>query len=147
MISTPHRQTATLLIEAAVTAGARRAKACAEVEISERTLRRWTKGGQVHADQRPLVQRPQPRSKLSNDEHAAILSICNSAEFASLPPSQMVLKLADQGRYLASESSFHRILRADGLQHHRGQAKPPVRRKPPTSYQASAPCEVSFSRM
>ena len=57
MISTPHRQTATLLIEGAVTAGARRAKACAEVEISERTLRRWTKGGQVHADQRPLVQR------------------------------------------------------------------------------------------
>ena len=67
MISTPHRQAATLLIEAAVTAGARRAKACTEVEISERTLRRWTKGGQVHADQRPLVQRPDPRNKLSQD--------------------------------------------------------------------------------
>ncbi len=98
MISTPHRQTATLLIEGAVTAGARRAKACAEVEISERTLRRWTKGGQVHADQRPLVQRPQPRNKLSDDERAAVLSICNSTEFSSLPPSQIVPKLADQGR-------------------------------------------------
>jgi putative transposase len=53
-----------------------------------------------------------------------------------------VPKRADQGRYLASESSFYRILRADGLQQHRGRAKPPVRRKPPTSYQASAPCEV-----
>ena len=142
MISTPHRQTATLLIEGAVTAGARCAKACAEVEISERTLRRWTKGGEVHADQRPLVQRPQPRNKLSDEERAAVLSICNSAEFASLPPSQIVPKLADQGHYLASESSFYRILRAQGQQHHRGRARPPVRRKPPTSYKASARCEV-----
>ena len=33
MTSTPHRQAATLLIEAAVTAGARRAQACTEVDI------------------------------------------------------------------------------------------------------------------
>jgi len=79
---------------------------------------------------------------LSGEECATILSLCNSTEFASLPPSQIVPKLADQGRYLASESSFYRILRADGQQHHRGRAKPPVRRKPPTSYKASAPCEV-----
>jgi transposase InsO family protein len=142
MISPPHRQTATLLIQEAVTAGARRSMACAELQISERTLRRWTKGGQVHPDQRPLAARPEPANKLGADERAAVLEACNSKEFASLPPSQIVPKLADQGRYLASESSFYRILRADGLQHHRGRAKPPVRRKPPTSYKASAPCEV-----
>ena len=142
MISTPDRQTATLLIEEAVTAGARRAKACAEMEFSERTFRRWTRDGQVHADQRPLVPRPDPRNKLSAAERAVVLDVCNSTEFASLPPSQIVPKLADQGRYLASESSFYRILRADGQQHHRGRAKPPVRRKPPASYKASAPCEV-----
>ena len=77
MISTPHRQTATLLIEEAIAAGARRAKACAKMDISDRTLRRWTKGGQVHADQRPLVQRPEPRNKLSQDECATVPSICN----------------------------------------------------------------------
>ena len=142
MISTPHRQTARLLIEGAVTAGARRAKACAELEVSARTLRRWTKDGQVHPDQRPLVARPEPANKLSAAERAAVLEACNSTEFASLPPSQIVPKLADQGRYLASESSFYRILRVDGQQHHRGRAKPPVRRKPPTSYKASAPCDV-----
>jgi transposase InsO family protein len=142
MISPPHRQTAGVLINEAVTAGARRAKACAALEISDRTLRRWTKDGQIHADQRPLVPRPEPANKLSAAECAAVLEVCNSKEFASLPPSQIVPKLADQGRYLASESSFYRILRADGQQHHRGRAKPPVRRKPPTSYQASAPCEV-----
>ena len=51
--------------EDAVTAGARRAKACAELEISDRTLRRWTKDGQLRADQRPLVQHPEPANKLS----------------------------------------------------------------------------------
>lgn len=142
MISTPHRQNATVLIDEAVTAGARRAKACAELEISDRTLRRWTKDGQVRTDQRPLVQRPEPRNKLGADERAAVLAVCNSEEFASLPPSQIVPKLADQGRYLASEASFYRILRAEGQQHHRGRAKPPVRRKLPASYKAAAPCEV-----
>lgn len=142
MISPPHRQTAGVLINEAVTAGARRAKACAALEISDRTLRRWTKDDQIHADRRPLVPRPEPANKLSAAECAAVLEVCNSKEFASLPPSQIVPKLADQGQYLASESSFYRILRADGQQHHRGRAKPPVRRKPPTSYQASAPCEV-----
>jgi transposase InsO family protein len=53
-----------------------------------------------------------------------------------------VPKLADQGQYLASESSFYRILRASGQQHHRGRAKAPVKRKLPTSYQATAPCQV-----
>ncbi|MDB4254706.1 IS3 family transposase [bacterium] len=142
MISTPHRQTAIALINDAVTAGARQAKACAELKISDRTLRRWTKDGQMHADQRPLVLRPEPANKLSAEERAAVLEVCNATEFASLPPSQIVPKLADQGLYLASESSFYRILRADGQQHHRGRAKPPVRRKPPTSYKASTPCEV-----
>ena len=142
MISTLDRQNATLLIDAAVTAGARRFMACAELELSERTFRRWTKDGQVHADQRPLVPRPEPANKLSAAERAAVVDVCNSTEFASLPPSQIVPKLADQGRYLASESSFYRILHAEGQQHHRGRAKPPIRRKPPASYKASAPCEV-----
>lgn len=142
MISSPDRQTAVALINEVVTSGARRAKACTELQISDRTLRRWIQDGQVHPDQRPLAARPEPANKLSEAERATVLEVCNSKEFSSLPPSQIVPKLADQGRYLASESSFYRILRADWLQHHRGRAKPPVRRKPPTSYKASAPCEV-----
>ncbi len=88
------------------------------------------------------MPRPEPRNKLSPAERAAVLEACNSAEFASLPPSRIVPKLADQERYLASESSFYRILRAEGQQHHRGRARPPVRRNPPASYKASAPCDV-----
>jgi transposase InsO family protein len=88
------------------------------------------------------VQRPEPANKLSEAERKAVLDVCNSKDFSALPPSQIVPKLADQGQYLASESSFYRILRADGQQHHRGRTKPPVKRKPPTSYQATAPCQV-----
>ena len=63
MISTPHRQTAVVLIDEAITAGARRAKACAELEISDRTLRRWTKDGEVHPiSARSCHARSQPTS-------------------------------------------------------------------------------------
>src|SRR5690554_6050356 len=86
MISTPDRQTAVALINEAITAGARRAKACAELEISVRTLQRWTKGGSVQPDQRPIAMRPEPANKLSAAERTAVLEVCNSEEFASLPP-------------------------------------------------------------
>ena len=142
MISTPDREIAIVLIDEAVSVGARRAKACREVEISERTLRRWVKDGEVQPDQRPTVARPEPANKLSEVERAAVLEICNSKEFCNLPPSQIVPKIADRERYLASESSFYRILHDEEQQHHRGRAKQPVKRKRPTSYQASAPCQV-----
>ena len=145
MISTPDRSTTSRLIDEAMTAGARRTKACAALQISERTLRRWRHGmpeGTVHSDRRPDAPRPAPANKLSYEECAEILSVCNSSEFASLPPSQIVPRLADQGRYIASESSFYRVLRAHGQQHHRGRSRAPRRLNPPTSYQATGPCQV-----
>jgi transposase InsO family protein len=142
MTSTLDREAAVSLINEAVAAGARQFKACDVLQISERTLRRWEKGGVVQSDRRPHVQRPEPPNKLSEAERKAVLDVCNSKDFSALPPSQIVPKLADQGQYLASESSFYRILRADGQQQHRGRTKPPVKRKPPTSYQATAPCQV-----
>ena len=142
MISVPDRQRAVELIDEATAAGARRFQACAELRISERTARRWMVEGVVRVDQRPGALRPTPRNKLSDQERQAVLDVCHSEEFASLPPSQIVPRLADQGRYLASESSFYRVLRAEGQQHHRGRAKSPVPRKPPASYRATGPCQV-----
>ncbi len=142
MISSPDRQNAVTLIDAAITAGARQFMACRTLKLSPRTYRRWTAAGGVQRDQRPLADRPEPRNKLTQEERQAVLDICNHEEFASLPPSQIVPRLADQGEYLASESSFYRILRAAGQQHHRGRAKSPTRRKPPTSYRANGPCQV-----
>jgi len=146
MISPQDRQNAVTLIDAATIAGARQFMACAELQISSRTCRRWTngleEGAGVRTDQRPLADRSEPRNKLTQKERQAVLDICNREEFASLPPSQIVPRLADQGEYMASESSFYRILRAAGQQHHRGRAKASTHRKPPTSYQATGPCQV-----
>ena len=76
MISTParlpaNRQNAVTLIRDASAAGARLRNACAEVKISERTLRRWSAGGAGHADQRPLIARPEPPDKRTDAERQA----------------------------------------------------------------------------
>ena len=129
MIGPEDRRHAVELIEEAVAAGARQHKACAILEISSRTYQRWTQNAQGLRDGRPDAQRPTPANKLSPEERAAILAVCNSPAFRSLPPSQIVPTLADEGRYLASESSFYRVLREADQQHHRGRSEEP-RRKP-----------------
>lgn len=131
MISTPDRETAVTLIEEAVAAGARKRAACQLLGLSLRTLQRWTQAGCLRADGRPSALRPKPHNKLSEAERAAILEVANSARFASLPPTQIVPILADEGTYLASERTLYRLLHECSQQHHRGRAAAPVRREPP----------------
>ena len=50
--------------------------------------------------------------------------------------------LADEGVYLASESSFSRVLQAHGQVRHRGWAKAPKTVRPPTTHIATAPAQV-----
>ena len=49
--------------------------------------------------------------------------------------------LADQGRYIASESTFYRVLRDAGQMTHRGKVKPPTRKRP-ASLHADAPNQL-----
>jgi len=117
--------------------------ACQEAEICLRTYRRWVKaGGPVLADQRPEAKRPAPQNKLSDAEIKEIIAICNQPEYASLPPSQIVPKLADQGIYVASESSFYRVLRSHDQLHHRGRTRVVEKRAAPTSYTTTAPNQL-----
>lgn len=121
--------------------GARLERACGVVGICLRTYRRWTRDGEVKADGRAQAVRPLPANRLSDEERAEVLQVCSEPRFASLPPSQIVPRLADEGRYLASESSFYRVLHDAGQQHHRGRAAAP-NRKVPTSHEASGPNQV-----
>jgi len=131
------------LIDEATAAGARLETACAALGVSPRTLQRWTDPTHgVRADRRPSAERPAPANKLTAEERDQIVAVCNAAEFASLPPSQIVPRLADEGDYIASESSFYRVLRERGLNHRRGRARPATRRKPPNSFEAKTPCQV-----
>lgn len=129
------------MIQEANQKGARLAKACMELNLSVRTYERWTAEGSVKEDQRPLVKRPEPKNKLKKTEREEILKVVSKKEFMNLPPSQIVPKLADQSIYLASESSFYRVLREEKMQNHRGRSQSPKKRVAP-SHLASGPNEV-----
>ncbi len=130
------------LINEACNSGARRAKACEMLGISLRTLQRWRENGQVKADGRgQTYSQSEPHNKLSAGERQRILDIANSQKFAQLPPNQIVPALADQGQYVASESTFYRVLHEADQLAHRGKAKPPTRKRP-APLQANAPNQV-----
>lgn len=141
LISASDREIAIKLIEEATRAGAREKRACQEMGIAQRALQRWRSSATPLQDKRPLAKRPIPKNKLSEEEVQEILAIVNSREFQSQPPSQIVPALADLGIYIASESSFYRVLREQNLQHHRGRSKKPVS-KPLTTHCATKPNQV-----
>ena len=99
------------MLQEAVAGGVRQRLACQCVGISERTFQRWQ---QSPDDRRPTMPRPVPKNKLSAEEEQQVLAICHEPRFASLPPAQIVPALADEGRYIASESTFYRVLRRSG---------------------------------
>jgi putative transposase len=127
------------LVEEAVQSGARQSKACEVINISARTLQRWRKQN-VGEDRRhgPLTE---PRNKFSKEERNQIVDIANSPEYRDLSPGQIVPALADKGVYIASESSFYRVLAEEGQNNHRGPSKPRKRHKP-KELKATGPNQV-----
>lgn len=142
MSTLEHRQQLIGRVRQACQDGATLSRACAVAGISVHSWYRWQQAGVVCADLRPLVERPAPANKLSVEERQAVLALCNSPRFDSVPPSQIVPILADEGRYVASESTLYRVLRAAGQVRHRGRAAKAVRVAKPTSYTARAPNQV-----
>ncbi len=142
------RQTLARSVAQARTEGARLSSACALAGIDARTVQRWQSGGdpatpgQVRADRRPGADRPMPSHALSEAERARIVAVANEPRFADLPPARIVPALADEGTYLASESSFHRVLRAHGQMRRRGRARSPRPPRPPTTHIATQPGDV-----
>ena len=123
--------------------GARLRPACALAGVDARTLRRWTAGaGLARGDRRPGADRPVPSRALSEAERARIVAVCNEPRFAETPPGRIVPMLADEGLYIASEASFHRVLRAHGQINRRGRARPPRASPPPRTHTASRAREV-----
>jgi transposase InsO family protein len=118
-------------IEEACGAGARREQACQLLGLAARTLQRWLETGAICADARPsAAQGRLPANRLSEAEREEILKVVNQPAFAHLPPSQIVPALADQGRYLASESTLYRVLRDNHQLKPRGKSRPPSHQRP-----------------
>jgi transposase len=130
-------------IDEAHAAGARLALACQVVGITARTLQHWrTEDSQVLPDARSTSSRPRLAHALTGEEKALMLVTANEPRFASLPPARIVPMLADEGVYMACESSFQRVLRATGQNRRRGRARTPARQRPPTTHVATAPGQV-----
>jgi hypothetical protein len=143
MIGLEDRQALARDIDVAHAAGARLRPACEIAGIDLRSLQRWrAHEGLTAGDGRPQAERPMPSHALSQDERAQLLAVANEPRFAAMPPARIVPMLADEGIYLASESSFSRVLRAQGQTAHRGRAKAPKAVRPPTTHIAAAPREV-----
>jgi transposase InsO family protein len=143
MIILEDRQALAQDIDAACTAGARVAQACDTAGIDARTLQRWkVSRGLVRGDGRPGATRPVPGHALSEVERQRLMQVANEPRFADVPPARIVPMLADEGVYLASESTFARVLRAEGQNAHRGRAKAPKAVRPPTTHIANAPRQV-----
>ncbi|MDP0588261.1 MAG: hypothetical protein QS748_03295 [Candidatus Endonucleobacter bathymodioli] len=83
-----------------------------------------------------------PGNKLNEWEKQKIIKTCNLPQYKSLPPSQIVQMLADEGHYIASESSFYRTLREVGQVNRRGRAEGAKNSPKPKGYNATEPNQV-----
>jgi len=137
MIDAMTRQNAIDLILEAEQSGAHREKACEVLDLPCRTFRRWLKRQQEQS----LVDRRKaaavlrtPANKLSKESREQIVAVCNQPEYQSLAPTQIVPRLADKGLYIASESSFYRVLKEVDQVQRRGRAKSPRTVTKPKGY-------------
>jgi transposase InsO family protein len=142
MTSLPERDQVMALVAEAIVAGARQDRACEVISLSERTLQRWKNDQAGGCGDRRPARVQTPRNRLSELERQRLLAIANSAEFGHLPPSQIVPRLVDRGQYVACESTFYRVLKAENQLRHRRAERPPKPRSKPRALCATAPAEL-----
>jgi transposase InsO family protein len=137
MIALAQRSQLVALVDQAVLAGARQAPACQTLSLSVRTIQRWRRRPQ-DGDGRP-ARMQRPKHGLSALERQRLLTLANGEEFGLLAPSQIVPRLADRGQYVASESTFYRVLRAANQLRHRSPQRPVRPQRKPRALSASQP--------
>ena len=118
------------LVEEAVWAGARQEAAAGILGLKARTLQRWREQSVEGGEDRRQGPLTEPANKLSLTEQKVVLETANSPEYRDLSPKQIVPQLADEGTYVASESTFYRLLRAADQMAHRERAKPATSKRP-----------------
>jgi putative transposase len=138
------RQTLLALIDEACAAGARLGSACALIGLAARTVQRWRHPQGQQGDRRVAGrhERAAPANKLSDVERQDALAVLNGEEFRNLPPSQVVPRLADQGRYIASESTLYRLLHQAGQVTHRRLERVAQKRRKPRALTATQPDQI-----
>lgn len=125
-------------MQEATQAGCRKEKACEVLGLSVRTMQRWVRQG---FEDRRKGSRAKPANALSDEERERIGEVLVSAVYRDLSPKQIVPRLADEGIYLASESTLYRILRAHEMDRHRQSSRPATTRRP-AAHVATGPNQV-----
>lgn len=116
-----------MLIDEAAASGARLRPSCDVLGLDTRTVQRWRTRCE---DGRSTCTRSSPANRLSDGQRQRVLDVASTPRFRDVSPKQIVAELADEGMYVASESTFYRVLRAASMQSHRGRARPPAHSKP-----------------
>lgn len=120
------------LLDEAQRSGARLEAGCNVMGLTKRTVQRWRKEGSETTDRRENVTaRKQQPNALTEAEYQEVLEVLNSKAYRDMGPQQVVVRLADDGRYVASESTMYRVLRKEKQLKHRGLTKPKTPRPVP----------------
>ncbi len=106
--------------------------------VDVRTVQRLC-ADEIGEDRRAGPHTP-PARKLNDDERAKVHEVVNSPEFRDLSPKQIVPALADRGEYIASESTFYRLLREEDQVQPRESSRPPAAK--PRELAATGPNQV-----
>ena len=133
------RKHAVVLIKEANRDGARIWKACETLEISVSTFERWRKGKYI--DNRKGADKVVSR-KLTEEEKQKIIDVSCSKRYKDDNPYKIHASLLDNSIYIASISSFYRVLREKSLVHHRGNTHPGTSHNKPPERVATGPNQV-----
>jgi len=141
MIALAERQQLLGYFDEAVKDGARRTKAANIIGLRLRTLQRWRQPDDLKPDGRTQRQFT-PTNKLTDEERSTLLALANSEEFKNRTAHQIVPMLAERGDYIASESSFYRVLKEENQLKHRHASRAANPCSKPKALTASAPNQV-----
>ena len=139
LIPEEQRARIVVIVREAIQSGARKRKCGEVIEISVRTLQRWER--RKTRDRRKGSLKTVTR-KLSEQERSEVISAACSIEFRDYNPHEIVAIMAESGRYLASESTFYRILRKEQLLAHRANSRPASSNSRPPERAATEPNQV-----
>lgn len=118
-------------MSALIEAGISQREGCRSISASRATWNRWRKKAATPPATFQLIRSGVQPHALSAAERSEVLALCNSERFCNNAPRAIVAALLDEGRYLASASTFYRVLGAQGLVHERRAiATHPARVKP-----------------
>jgi transposase InsO family protein len=127
------------LVAEGTSKGLTQSDSCEDVGIEPRSVQRWRLLPVLEDGRKG--PKTKPANCLSEFERAKIIAVATSDEFINKSPHQIVPTLADRGEFIASESSFYRVMKANEVLAHRGRSKPRIVARP-KALQATKPNEI-----